>query len=66
LVTRQMGRGRVKQGAARGVVRCCGTKGAFYRLGEAVEGREAAGGGGFLIPVGFNIESGRGVDEALS
>jgi hypothetical protein len=29
-------------------------------------GGEAAGGGGFLIPVGFNIDSGRGVDEAPS
>jgi hypothetical protein len=33
------GRGEVKQGAARGVVRCCGTKGTFYRLEEAMEGR---------------------------
>jgi hypothetical protein len=39
LVTRQMGRGGVKHGVARGVVRCCGMKGAFYWLGEAVEGR---------------------------
>jgi hypothetical protein len=34
---------------------------------EVVEGegrRPAAGGGGFLILVGFNIESGRGVEEA--
>jgi hypothetical protein len=63
-----MGRGGVKQDVARGVVRCCYTKGAFYRPGEAVEGRggEAAGGGGFLIPVGFDIESGRGVDEVPS
>jgi hypothetical protein len=29
-------------------------------------GGEAANGGGFLIPVSFNIESGRGVDEAPS
>jgi hypothetical protein len=33
------GHGEVKQSAARGVVRCCDTKGAFYGLGEAVEGR---------------------------
>jgi hypothetical protein len=33
------GHGEVKQGATRGVVRCCGTKGAFYRLEEAMEGR---------------------------
>jgi hypothetical protein len=29
-------------------------------------GGESAGGGEFLIPIGFDIESGRGVDEALS
>jgi hypothetical protein len=29
-------------------------------------GGEAANGGGFLIPIGFDIESGRGVDEAPS
>jgi hypothetical protein len=29
----------VKKGVAQGVVRCCSMKGAFYRLGEAVEGR---------------------------
>jgi hypothetical protein len=33
------GRREVKQGATPGVVRCCSTKGAFYRLGEVVEGR---------------------------
>jgi hypothetical protein len=33
------GHGEVKQGATRGVVRCCCTKGAFYRLGEPMEGR---------------------------
>jgi hypothetical protein len=55
-----MGHGGVKQGAALGVVRCCSMKGAFYRLGEAADG------GGFLIPVGFDIESGRGVYEMSS
>jgi hypothetical protein len=35
----------VKQGATRGVVRCCGMNGAFYRFGETVEGR----GGGRLV-----------------
>jgi hypothetical protein len=33
------GRGEVKHGVARGVVRCYSMKGGFYRLEEAVEGR---------------------------
>jgi hypothetical protein len=41
-----------------------GAHSTFYRAEEGVKGR--GGGGGFLIPVGFNIESGRGVDEAPS
>jgi hypothetical protein len=39
LVLGDWGCREVKQGATRGVVRCRSTKGAFYRLGEAVEGK---------------------------
>jgi hypothetical protein len=54
----------VKQKVGRGVVGCYSARGAFYRPGGSGGGGEAAGGGGFLILVGFNIESGRGVEEA--
>jgi hypothetical protein len=58
--------GEAKQGAARVVVWCRDAIGVFYSLGEAVEGR---GGGQPVVDFeldGFNVESGRGVDEALS
>jgi hypothetical protein len=61
----RLGCGEVKQGAARGVVRCCGTKGAFYKLGEVVEGRRSVGEVSFNL-IGFDNESRRGVDEASS
>jgi hypothetical protein len=35
-------------------------------IGQGGSGGEAADGGGFLIPIGFDIESGRGVDEVPS
>jgi hypothetical protein len=55
-----------KQKVGRGAVGCCSARGAFYRPGRQWSGGEAAGGGGFLIPVGFNIEFWRGVDEMPS
>jgi hypothetical protein len=55
-----------KQKVGQGAVGCCSARGAFYRPGRQWRGGEAAGDGGFLIPVGFDIESGRGVDEAPS
>jgi hypothetical protein len=60
LVEAQRGEAEV----GRGVVGCYSARGAFYRPGGSGGGGEAAGGGGFLILVGFNIESGRGVEEA--
>jgi hypothetical protein len=45
---------------------CCSARGAFYRLGRQWRGGVAVGGGGFLIPIDFDIESGSGVDEAPS
>jgi hypothetical protein len=55
-----------KQKVGRGAVGCCSARGAFYRPGRQWRGGEAADGGGFLIPIGFEIESGRGVDEVPS
>jgi hypothetical protein len=60
-----LGVGRVQK-VGRGVVGCCSARGAFYRPGMQWRGGEAIGGGGFLIRVGFDNESGRGVDEAPS
>jgi hypothetical protein len=56
----------VKQKVGRGAVGCCSARGAFYRPGRQWRGGEAAGSGGCLIPVGFDIESGRVVDKAPS
>jgi hypothetical protein len=40
--------------------------GVFIGSGRQWRGGEAVGGGGFLIPIGFDIESRRGVDEVPS
>jgi hypothetical protein len=50
-----------KQKVGRGAVGYWSARGAFYRPERQWRGGEATDGGGFLIPVGFNIESGRGV-----
>jgi hypothetical protein len=41
-------------------------KDAFIGSARQWRGGEVAGGSGFLIPISFDIESGRGVDEAPS
>jgi hypothetical protein len=55
-----------KQKVGRGAVGCCSARCAFYKPRGSGGGGEAADGGGFLIPIGFDIESVRGVDEAPS